>query len=131
MLFDINSNVINLGNGFGIQITFQNLINQNFINQTFGNILSSNFGGVVNNFTDDVVTTLQEEDLKNLKKFKTDRILDEKCSICMSNIIVDEEVCQLPCKHEFHNECIEPWLKEYNYKCPICRMEVGKPKHNI
>ena len=49
----------------------------------------------------------------------------------MSEINVDEQVCDLPCAHMFHDECIQPWLNHYNYKCPVCRKEVGKPKHNI
>ena len=133
-----NPNLINLGNGFGIQLSFlpANLLEPNTTTNPFTNLINiintttTNNYGLANNFTD-VVTTLEEEDLNNLRKFKTDKILEEKCSVCMANINIDEEVCELPCKHNFHNECIEPWLKQYNYKCPICRMEVGKPKHNI
>lgn len=81
----------------------------------------------------DVVTTLDEEELKSLKKYKSDKILDENCSICMSKMgdNPEEELCKLPCEHDFHASCIEPYLKEYNYKCPICRKEVGKPKFDI
>lgn len=134
---NLNPNLINLGNGFGIQLSFlpTNLLQQHTTNPftdliNIINTSTTNNYGLANNFTD-VVTTLEEEDLNNLKKFKTDKILEEKCSICMTNIIIDEEVCELPCKHNFHNECVQPWFKQYNYKCPICRMEVGKPKHNI
>jgi len=80
------------------------------------------------NNMEDVKTTLEEEDFNKLKKFKTDKKLDENCSICMGSIEIDEEVCQLPCNHDFHSECVDPWLKEYNYKCPVCRTEVGKGK---
>lgn len=81
----------------------------------------------------DVVSTLDEEELKSLKKYKSDKTLDENCSICMSKMgeNPEEELCKLPCEHDFHASCIEPYLKEYNYKCPICRKEVGKPKFDI
>jgi hypothetical protein len=79
----------------------------------------------------DVRTTLDDEDSNNIKKVKVENKLEEKCSICMSSIDKDEESAELPCTHYFHSECIEPWLKEYNYKCPICRKEVGKPKYNL
>ena len=29
----------------------------------------------------------------------------------------------MPCKHNFHRDCIIPWLKERN-SCPICRYEL-------
>jgi hypothetical protein len=80
----------------------------------------------------DVVVTLNTEELNNLKKYKIDKKLEEKCSICMMDLDVDQEICELPCEHKFHSsECIEPYLKQYNYKCPICRKEVGKSQTNI
>ena len=81
----------------------------------------------------DVAVTLDQEALKNLKKYKSDKILEENCSVCMSKMgeNPEEELCQLPCEHDFHSECIEPYLENYNYKCPICRKEVGKPKYDI
>ena len=79
----------------------------------------------------DVRTTLDEDDTDNLKKYKLESKLEEKCSICMTDMDVGNEACELPCNHNFHSECIEPWLKQYNYKCPICRKEAGKPKYNV
>lgn len=91
------------------------------------------FNTMLNPSMQDVVSTLDEESLKNLKKYKSDKVLDENCSICMSKMgdNPEEELCKLPCEHDFHASCIEPYLKEYNYKCPICRKEVGKPKFDI
>ena len=31
----------------------------------------------------------------------------------------------------FHTDCVTHWLKEYNYKCPICREECGQAKYHI
>jgi len=80
---------------------------------------------------EDVVTTLDESDADKLKKYKLDSKKEEKCSVCMTDMDKDQQVCDLPCSHTFHDDCIQPWLTQYNYKCPICRKEVGKPKHNI
>jgi chemotaxis protein histidine kinase CheA len=80
---------------------------------------------------EDVVSTLDDSEKDKLKVYKLIEKKEEKCTICMSEINIDEHVCDLPCTHTFHNECIQPWLNHYNYKCPICRKEVGKPKYNI
>jgi hypothetical protein len=42
------------------------------------------------------------------------------CSICMENYKPGTRIKRLPCKHEFHPECITQWL-ETNNSCPICR----------
>ena len=43
----------------------------------------------------------------------------------------DQEVSELNVNHIFHKDCVMKWLKEYNYKCPVCRAECGKPKFNL
>ena len=75
----------------------------------------------------DVTATLGTEELLKLNKYTSTKKHDHQCTVCISDMEVGEELCELPCSHTFHNECIEPWLKTYNYKCPVCRTEVGKP----
>jgi hypothetical protein len=100
--------------------------------QMFQNLFQNVINVPHQNQMQDVVVTLNTEELNNLKKYKIDKKLEEKCSICMMDLDVDQEICELPCEHKFHSsECIEPYLKQYNYKCPICRKEVGKSQTNI
>lgn len=84
-----------------------------------------------NNLYQDVVSTLKEEEFNKIKKYSTIKSLNENCSICLVNMSPKEEIWELPCTHKFHGECIETLLKNYNYKCPTCRSEVGEPTHNI
>ncbi|KAI3454019.1 hypothetical protein Pfo_010682 [Paulownia fortunei] len=67
------------------------------------------------------VTTVTEEVLVKLGK-------DAVCSICQENLVVDDKMQELPCKHLFHPPCLKPWLDEHN-SCPICRHELKTDDH--
>ena len=109
------------------QPNLRNIINSNPLFSPQGIFNSLVFEPIM----EDVVSTLDDSEKDKLKVYKLIEKKEEKCTICMSEINVDEQVCDLPCAHTFHDECIQPWLNHYNYKCPVCRKEVGKPKHNI
>lgn len=79
----------------------------------------------------DVVVTVDENEIDKLGSKKLESNLETDCSICMGHMEKDEMVTELQCSHIFHTNCIEPYLKQYNYKCPVCRAEVGKVKYNI
>ena len=51
------------------------------------------------------------------------------CSVCLAEFCLHDPVKQLPCKHYFHTDCIEPWLKE-NSTCPICRNQIVPRKRS-
>ena len=121
-IYNIDSPPVNINSFLG-----------NFLNPSIlGLGQSTNNGlGAINSITRDVVSTLDESEKDKLKVYKLSENKEEICSVCMSDMNTDEHVCELPCKHTFHDDCIQPWLQQYNYKCPICRKEVGKPKHNI
>ena len=80
---------------------------------------------------EDVVVTLDDAEISKLKTFKLESSLESDCSICMEHMITDNVVTELNCTHTFHSECIQKYLKEYSYKCPICRSDVGKHKYNL
>tara|TARA_A100001015_G_scaffold201730_1_gene225242 strand:+ start:4681 stop:6186 length:1506 start_codon:yes stop_codon:yes gene_type:complete len=95
---------------------------------------------------EDVKVTLEDNDLDNIvtDKFKSiieKEILDNesdsesqskyKCTICMMKFEEEDMVSKLKCNHIFHEDCIKEWLKEYSYKCPVCRAECGKPKYDL
>ena len=85
---------------------------------------------------DDVRVTLQDSDLESIKTIKFSEIDDpkideKKCSICMTKFADDDDISILKCNHIFHEDCIKEWLKDYNYKCPVCRCETGEAKYDI
>jgi len=45
------------------------------------------------------------------------------CVICQHSMAAGECVTTLPCFHQFHSECIPPWLRA-NRKCPVCNVRV-------
>ncbi|KAI3866569.1 hypothetical protein MKW92_052010 [Papaver armeniacum] len=46
------------------------------------------------------------------------------CSVCLDQVIVGESVRRLPCLHQFHANCIDPWLRKQG-TCPLCKFRAG------
>ncbi|TVU09665.1 hypothetical protein EJB05_43154 [Eragrostis curvula] len=53
---------------------------------------------------------------------------ETECAVCRENLVVDDKMQELPCKHLFHPPCLKPWLDENN-SCPICRHELRTDDH--
>lgn len=63
---------------------------------------------------------------KNLKNFIVKDLEDnliKECSICLSEMKINEKLVILSCKHYFHKECITEWLKK-SRTCPECRINL-------
>ncbi|KFY28939.1 hypothetical protein V493_02639 [Pseudogymnoascus sp. VKM F-4281 (FW-2241)] len=70
------------------------------------------------------------EAIASLPKKKIDKEMlgqegKAECSVCMDEVVLDEEVVALPCTHWFHETCVKAWLSEHN-TCPICRTGVAR-----
>nr|QOE77906.1 E3 ubiquitin-protein ligase [Coptis chinensis] len=46
------------------------------------------------------------------------------CSVCLEQVNVGELIRSLPCLHQFHANCIDPWLRQQG-TCPVCKFRVG------
>lgn len=46
------------------------------------------------------------------------------CSVCLEQVNEGELVRSLPCMHQFHANCIDPWLRQQG-TCPVCKFRVG------
>lgn len=58
-----------------------------------------------------------------VEKFSRYKFSDDKCIICQYEFKVNEMLKVLPCKHCFHPDCIEEWLKNQKL-CPFCKGEI-------
>lgn len=76
-----------------------------------------------------VKTTVSEDAINELQTMKYSELDEQhrerhdKCSICLSEFEKTDTVRLLKCEHFFHQDCIDPYLKNYNNKCPMCRDE--------
>ncbi|GFY75314.1 e3 ubiquitin-protein ligase RNF38 [Trichonephila inaurata madagascariensis] len=50
--------------------------------------------------------------------------LNKECQVCLNDYVNGDVLRILPCFHEFHTPCIDPWLK-INHTCPVCRVVVN------
>ncbi|KAL7902604.1 hypothetical protein HDV63DRAFT_23852 [Trichoderma sp. SZMC 28014] len=46
------------------------------------------------------------------------------CSICTEDFKEGEDMRVLPCNHQFHPNCIDPWLLNVSGTCPLCRLDL-------
>ncbi|KAL6713665.1 hypothetical protein ACLMJK_009130 [Lecanora helva] len=59
---------------------------------------------------------------KSKKKYNGKQV---ECVVCLEEYIDGEsKVMSLPCGHEFHADCITPWLTTRRRTCPICKGDV-------
>lgn len=50
------------------------------------------------------------------------------CSVCLEQVNVGEIIRSLPCLHQFHATCIDPWLRQQG-TCPVCKSRAGSGWH--
>lgn len=115
-----------------LNIVFEYNMNDN-VNINNSNLMSQLFTQIINNQNqqEDVNVTLDEKDLKSLKILKYNEDIPSSCSICLMDVEKGDEYYDIKCKHVFHKQCLEKWLEDYNYVCPVCRAELGPSKAHI
>jgi len=50
---------------------------------------------------------------------------DASCAICLCEYEVGENIRYLPCKHHFHQICVDQWLLS-NKLCPFCKQDIDE-----
>ncbi|KAG0356791.1 E3 ubiquitin-protein ligase znrf3 [Podila minutissima] len=57
-----------------------------------------------------------------------DDVLDQtatSCVICLCEYEPDELLRQMPCRHLFHKDCVDEWLK-LKRTCPLCKFDIAR-----
>ncbi|XP_010267578.1 PREDICTED: probable E3 ubiquitin-protein ligase RHA4A [Nelumbo nucifera] len=56
---------------------------------------------------------------------------DSQCCVCLGDFEIKEQLNQIPsCKHVFHVDCIDHWLRA-NATCPLCRCSILLTRKSI
>ncbi|XP_062216065.1 E3 ubiquitin-protein ligase SDIR1-like isoform X2 [Phragmites australis] len=50
------------------------------------------------------------------------------CSVCLEQVAMGDLLRILPCLHQFHVNCIDPWLRQQG-TCPVCKHQVSDGWH--
>ena len=81
--------------------------------------LEERMGNVSKGLTKEQIDKLPRDKFSKSKS----KYADDKCIICQYEFKNYEKVIVLSCKHCFHPDCIEEWLKNQKV-CPYCKSEV-------
>ena len=65
------------------------------------------------------------EPLQILPAHTSNHFSQTSCSICLDDFVSNTTtVRELPCRHIFHPECVDPFLLEHSSACPVCKGSV-------
>jgi hypothetical protein len=91
------------------QILLLSFQNQNALNQGLNEATLARLPRILHLQTDDIESSRSE--------------VDQKCSICLECYVNECVLIKLPCEHDFHEQCILPWLTNHG-TCPLCTRPV-------
>ena len=63
----------------------------------------------------------------NAEEMKTHQIT---CHICLNDYQAEDELRVMPCKHKYHKDCLDQWLK-LNSVCPICKYNIQDESNEV
>jgi hypothetical protein len=65
------------------------------------------------------------DEISSLKTRQCTTFMDgASCCICTEDYKIGSNIKTLPCKHEFHTDCVDKWLI-INASCPMCRASIA------
>lgn len=68
---------------------------------------------------DEQLTPKQQTDERSTHESSQGEAANQGCSICTEDFTVGEDVRVLPCHHQYHPACIDPWLVNVSGTCPL------------
>eukprot|EP00262_Sarcandra_glabra_P017057 TRINITY_DN5726_c2_g2_i1.p1 TRINITY_DN5726_c2_g2~~TRINITY_DN5726_c2_g2_i1.p1 ORF type:complete len:237 (-),score=42.40 TRINITY_DN5726_c2_g2_i1:209-919(-) len=83
--------------------------------QSLGDSIGTHYRGL----PQELICILQEE----CTSTHTTGDKDEECLICLMEYEEDDILMTLPCKHNYHSDCVTKWL-QIKKICPVCYEEV-------
>ncbi len=106
-----------------IKHELKTIYNRSYIHAFLESIMNPNM--------EDVKKVLSEEELGKIHTCQFKELDDNqknsncKCTVCQEEFCPKDKVRCLPCKHVYHQECVDGWLTSHSHKCPCCRAEAG------
>lgn len=58
------------------------------------------------------------------ERSNSSQVENQGCSICTEDFARGEDLRVLPCNHQYHPACIDPWLLNVSGTCPLCRIDL-------
>lgn len=84
--------------------------------------LSNNINEAIKAFQQ-IETQIKEKEKEAESKIKPPTY--EMCVICLKDLLPNNRKKKLDCKHLFHSQCINKWIR-VTPTCPLCKSEVKK-----
>ncbi|KAI3926126.1 hypothetical protein MKW98_028262 [Papaver atlanticum] len=54
------------------------------------------------------------------------------CTVCLKHVKIMDEIRELPnCCHVFHKECLDMWIDQYHFTCPLCRAKLDSAQGHL
>ena len=122
-LLDVNfnnefMNIFPLPRGRNISMNFNPFLSTT--NNTFENLITNTLLE-----KNPYIKVTTEKAINDIEKIIYNKDHEQKeCPITMMDFEEGEEISKLSCGHIFNTEAINRWLKNEDYKCPVCRHEL-------
>jgi len=73
-----------------------------------------------NTIPDDSSMSYQAKSTENICTGEENDPVNGTCAVCLEDHAINDTLRILPCRHEFHRDCVDPWLMD-NLNCPLCK----------